>query len=203
VMIRFKSVYYMWSLLLNDDTRFHCYLMCDLYRCVSHMIHANLMRSGYSSIYLIDKIFCSHTAVTLKKMKFFRFYFWSSFWFILSTHSLVFRSMIFVSINLISVWHELLFVMTSTELNSSSIHRIFVISLRSYDWRRHIKSIINRFSDVISSLTKQSYSDLESVNNIIDKEKIFKIRWIIDLMTECQNDDSETIKKKKNTFSKT
>jgi hypothetical protein len=58
VMIRFKSVYCMWSLLLNDDTRFDCYLMSGLYvRCVGHMTHANLMRSGYLPTYLVDKTF--------------------------------------------------------------------------------------------------------------------------------------------------
>jgi hypothetical protein len=126
-----------------------------------------------------------------------RFYFWSSIlsiWITLSflivlsstlfTHAVVFRSMIFVSISFVKVWHELLLIITSTEFVFSSIHRIFVIFLRSYDWRRHIKSIINRFSDVISSLTRQLYSDLESVSNIIDSERIFKIRWMIDLMTE-------------------
>ncbi len=54
------SILYECSLLIEWCTRFHCYLMCDLYRCVSHMTHVNLMRSGYLSIYLIDKIFCSH-----------------------------------------------------------------------------------------------------------------------------------------------
>jgi hypothetical protein len=92
--------------------------------------------------------------------------------------------MIFVSISFVRIWHELIFVIASTEFVFSSIHRIFVIFIRSYDWRRQIKSIINRFSDVISSLTRQSYSNLESVSSIIDSERIFKIRWMIDLMTE-------------------
>jgi hypothetical protein len=104
--------------------------------------------------------------------------------FILFTHVVVLRSMIFVSINFVRIWHELIFVIASIEFVSSSIHRIFVICFRSYDWRRHIKSIINRFSDVMSSLTRQSYNDLESISNIIDRVKIFKIRWMIDLMIE-------------------
>jgi hypothetical protein len=104
--------------------------------------------------------------------------------FIFFTHAVVVRSMIFVSINFVRVWHELIFVIASIEFVSSSIHRIFVISFRSYNWRRHIKSIINRFSDVVSSLTRQSYSDLESVSSIIDRVKRFKIRWMIDLMIE-------------------
>ncbi len=56
-----SSQYTIWcSLLIECDTIFHCYLMCDLYRCVSHMTHANFMRLDYLSIYLSDKIFCSH-----------------------------------------------------------------------------------------------------------------------------------------------
>jgi hypothetical protein len=62
------SILYECSLLIEWCTRFDCYLMCDLYRCVNHMTHVNLMRSNYLTIYLIDKIFCSHTAVALKKM---------------------------------------------------------------------------------------------------------------------------------------
>jgi hypothetical protein len=143
------SILYVCSLLIELGTRFRFYLLCALYvKCVDHMIHANLMRSDFHFMMVIF----DHTLQSLWKW-WNRFYFWSL---ILSTHLLILRSMTFVSINLLSVSHGLFFVMTSTELDSSSIHRIFVISLRSYDWRRHIKSIINRFSDVISSLTRQS-----------------------------------------------
>jgi hypothetical protein len=68
------SQYTVWcSLLIKWDTRFHCYLIRDLYKCVNHIIHANFMRSEYLSSHLIDKIFCSHTEVTLKMMKLFLF----------------------------------------------------------------------------------------------------------------------------------
>jgi hypothetical protein len=150
-----SNQYTVWySLLIEWCTRFSFYLLSALYvRCVGHMTHANLMRSDYLSIYLIRLIKSfDHTLQSLWKW-WNRFYFWSS---ILSIHSLTLTLMTFVSINLLNVWHELLFVMTSTKLDSFSIHRIFVIFLRSYDWRKHIKSIINRFSDVISSLTRQS-----------------------------------------------
>ncbi len=146
------SILYECSLLLNDDTRFSFYLLCALYvRYVSHMIHANFMRSDYHFMMIIF----NHTLQSFWKWwnRLYSDHFRSSF---LLTHSLILRSMSFVSINLLSVWHELFFVMTSTELDSSSIHRIFVISLRSYDSWRHIKSIINRLFDVISSLTRQS-----------------------------------------------
>jgi hypothetical protein len=92
--------------------------------------------------------------------------------------------MIFVSINFVRIWHELIFVIALIEFVSLSIHRIVVIFLRLYDWRRHIKSIINRFFDVMSSFTRQSYNNRESVSSIIERERIFKIRWMIDLMTE-------------------
>jgi hypothetical protein len=58
------SILYEFNLLIELSTRFHCYLMCDLYKCVNHMTHVNLMRSGYLSIYLIDKIFCSHNIIS-------------------------------------------------------------------------------------------------------------------------------------------
>jgi hypothetical protein len=164
------DVVYCWM-----STRFWLIASDNLYvENVSHVTHIISIRSGY--LRLIKPF--EHTLQSLWKW-------WNRLYSsILSTHSSVFRSMIFVSISFVKVWHELIFVIASIEFVSSSIHRIFVISLRSYDWRRHIKSIINRFSDVVSSLTRQSYNDLESVNSIIDREKIFKIRWMIDLMTE-------------------
>ena len=46
------------------------------------------------------------------------------------------------------------------------IHLISVISRLLYDWRRLMTSIISRFSLVISSFIKQSYSDLLSMQII-------------------------------------
>jgi hypothetical protein len=46
------------------------YLMNDLYvECVNHVIHANLMRSDYLSIYLIDKIFWSDIFKSIWRMR--------------------------------------------------------------------------------------------------------------------------------------
>jgi hypothetical protein len=55
------GVVYCWM-----GTRFHCYLVCGLYRCVGHMTYANLMRSGYLLTYLVGKTFCSHNIIELK-----------------------------------------------------------------------------------------------------------------------------------------
>ncbi len=65
------SQYTVWcSLLIEWCTWFHCYLMGGLYvRCLGHMTHANLMRSDYLSIYVIDKTFGSDTEITLKDGK--------------------------------------------------------------------------------------------------------------------------------------
>jgi hypothetical protein len=64
MMIRFKSVYCMWSLLLNDDTRFR--LLSSRWsiskKCESRDSHYfYLVR--LSSIYLVGKIFRSYTNV--------------------------------------------------------------------------------------------------------------------------------------------
>jgi hypothetical protein len=70
-----------------------------------------------------------------------------------STHSVIFNSMILMSISLIRALQNFDFVIAFARLLSSSIHLISAISLLSYDCRKHIKSIINRFSLVASSLT--------------------------------------------------
>jgi hypothetical protein len=62
------SILYGCSLLVDGGTRFHCYLVCDLYRCVDHMTHANLMRSGYLPTYLVGKTFCPHIRQVLNNL---------------------------------------------------------------------------------------------------------------------------------------
>jgi hypothetical protein len=52
-------------------------------------------------------------------------------------------------------------------LSFPSIHRISVISLRSYDCRSAIISIIRRFSCVVPSLTKHSYNEYKLVQTTI------------------------------------
>jgi hypothetical protein len=57
--------------------------------------------------------------------------------------------------------------MASARLVFPSIHLISAISLCSYNCRKHMRSTISRFSCVVPSLTKQLYSDFESVQSVI------------------------------------
>ncbi len=98
-----------------------------------------------------------------------------------STHSVVLRFRELVSMSEIKTLQNLNFVIAFAELMFWSIHLISAIFLLSYDCLRHIKSIINRFSFVVSSLIKQSNRDFESVRRINDR-KICSIRSIIDLI---------------------
>ena len=59
------------------------------------------------------------------------------------------------------------FVIASAGLSIPLIYRILNSSLRSYDCRRAIMSIIRRFSFVVLSLTKHSYNEYESVQTIV------------------------------------
>jgi hypothetical protein len=59
------------------------------------------------------------------------------------------------------------FVIASAGLSFLSIYRISVISLRLYDCRSAMISIIRRFSCVVPSLTKHSYNEYESVQTTI------------------------------------
>jgi hypothetical protein len=86
-----------------------------------------------------------------------------------------------MSIRLIKALQSFDFVIASARLMFSSIHLISAISLLSYDCLRHIRSIIKRFSFVVSSLIKQSKRDFESMKRINDKE-ICSIRSMIDLI---------------------
>jgi hypothetical protein len=98
------------------------------------------------------------------------------------THSVIFNSMKLMSISLIKALQNFDFVIAFAKLMFSSIHLIFAIFLLSYDCLKHIRSIIKRFSFVVSSLIKQSNRDLKSVKRINDK-KICSIRSMIDLIT--------------------
>jgi hypothetical protein len=110
------------------------------------------------------------------------FSFWMSQTFsILSTYSVTLNLTIFVSIKSFSAWHGLDFVMASAGLLLPLIHFTSVISLLSYDCRRHIRSTISRFSCVVPSLTKQSYKDFESVQRISGSE-IHRIFLIVNLI---------------------
>ncbi len=96
---------------------------------------------------------------------------------------MIFNSMMLMFISLINAEQDFDFVITFVEFVISSIYFILAISLRLYICFRRIKSIINRFSLMMSSLIKQSYRDLKFVSNNNNK-KTFNIRSMIDLMTE-------------------
>ena len=81
---------------------------------------------------------------------------------------------LFVSINVFKLLPHLSFVIASAMFCFPSIQTISDISLRSYAWRRNIMSIINLFSCVEPSLTRQSYRDFESVyvTRLTDRRRI-------------------------------
>jgi hypothetical protein len=81
------------------------------------------------------------------------------------THSCTFICTLFVSISRLRAFEDLEFdfVIASARFDSPLIHFTFAISLRSYACRRHIISIIKRFSCVVPNLTKHSYNNLEFV----------------------------------------
>ncbi len=83
-----------------------------------------------------------------------------------SIHSLMFRLIVLMSINVFRIVDVSLLIMKSIELLISCIYFTSMISRRLYDCRRFITSIMSRFFCVVSSLIKQSYNDFESVQNI-------------------------------------
>ena len=85
--------------------------------------------------------------------------------FFLIIYIIFFNSMRLISINHFKALHILFFVIASAGLINLLIYFISVISRRSYNWRRYIKSIIKRFSCVISSLIKQSKKNLELIQH--------------------------------------
>jgi hypothetical protein len=89
---------------------------------------------------------------------------------------------VFVSIRSLSAWQGFDLVIASTGLLFLSIHLISAISLCSYDCRKHIRSTISRFSCVVPSLTKQSYSDFESVQSVISSCSSCKILSMVVLI---------------------
>ena len=97
-----------------------------------------------------------------------------------STYSSTSNCRVFVSINRLRAFVDFDFVIASAGFESPLIHLTLAISLRLYAQRRHITSIINRFSCVVPNLTKHSYSDLESVQRISGKS-ILSTLSIVDL----------------------
>ncbi len=82
-----------------------------------------------------------------------------------STHSLMFKLIVLMSINVFKIVDILLLIMNLIELLISRIYFTSIIFRRLYTCRELIISIMNYFFCVVSSLIKQSYNDFESVQN--------------------------------------
>jgi hypothetical protein len=82
-----------------------------------------------------------------------------------STYSLIFKLIVLMLINDFEIVNVLRLIMKSRRLWMSCIHFTSIIFRRSYDWDKLMTSIMNRFFCVVSSLTRQSYNDYESVQN--------------------------------------
>jgi hypothetical protein len=73
------------------------------------------------------------------------------------------------------------FVIAFAGFDLPLIYFTFAISLRLYAWRRHIISIMRRFSCVVPNLTKHSYNDFEFVQRNSGRS-ILSTLSIIDLI---------------------
>jgi len=81
----------------------------------------------------------------------------------LSTHSVTCSLIVFILIRSFNAWQGFDFVIALAGLLFPLIHLISAIFLLLYNYRRHIRLTISRFSYVILSLTKQLYRDFKSV----------------------------------------
>jgi hypothetical protein len=80
-----------------------------------------------------------------------------------STHSSTSSCIVFVSIRRLRAFVGFNFVIESAGFDSLLIHLTSAISCYSYAWRRHITSIMSRFSCVVPSFTRHSYKDFEFI----------------------------------------
>jgi hypothetical protein len=87
------------------------------------------------------------------------------------TYSSTSNYIIFVSTSRLRAFEDFVFdfVIAFARFELPLIHLTFTISLRSYACRRHIISIISRFSYIIPNLTKHLYNNLEFVQRISGK----------------------------------
>ncbi len=83
-----------------------------------------------------------------------------------STHFVVFRLIVLISISVFRIVDALLLIIESAKLLISCIHLTSMIFLRSYDCRRLMTSIMRRFFWIVSSRIRQSYRDLKSMQRI-------------------------------------
>jgi len=90
---------------------------------------------------------------------------------------------IFVSTSRLRAFEDFVFdfVIAFARFESPLIHLTSIIFLRLYTYRRHIISIINRFSCVVPNLTKHLYSNLEFIQRTSSKS-ILSTLSIIDFI---------------------
>src|SRR6266704_2848330 len=74
---------------------------------------------------------------------------------VLSTHSVTYSLTIFMLIRSFNAWQGFNFVIAFIRLLLLSIHLISTISFLLYNYYRHIRLTMSRFSCVVLSLTKQ------------------------------------------------
>ena len=100
----------------------------------------------------------------------------------LSTYLVTYSLIIFVLIRSFNVQQGFNFVIASIGLLPLSIHLISAISLLLYNYYRHIRLTISRFSYVVLSLTKQLYRDFKSVQRISGSCLSYRIFLIVALI---------------------
>ena len=98
-----------------------------------------------------------------------------------STHSSTSNCSVFVLMRVLRAFEAFDFVIAFAGFDLPLIHLTSATSLRSYAWRRHIISIIRRFSCIVPNLTKHSYNDFEFVQRTSGKS-ILSILSIVDLI---------------------
>jgi hypothetical protein len=87
------------------------------------------------------------------------------------TYSFTFNCSIFVSTSRLRAFEDFVFdfVIAFVRFELPLIYLTFIISLRLYTCRRHIMSIISRFSCIVLNLTRHLYSNLEFVQRTSGK----------------------------------
>ena len=101
---------------------------------------------------------------------------------VLSTHLVTYNLTVFMLIRSFNAWQGFNFIIIFTGLLPLLIHLIFIISFLLYNCCKHIRSIINYFSCVVLSLTKQLYKDFESVQRVISNCLSYRIFLIVALI---------------------
>ena len=101
---------------------------------------------------------------------------------VLFTHLVTYNLTIFVSIRSFNAWQGFNFVIAFIGLLPPSTHLISIISFLLYNYHKHIRSTMSRFSCVVLSLTKQLYKDFELIQRVIGNYLSCRIFLIIALI---------------------